>query len=158
MWLLVYVALWLLLRGVSCWVILCPLSSCFLLLFFSVLFSIVITSLTSLGEEGAGQYVSRTFVYFVHVNVCPFSLPLGVRDWLRLVIVTLPGLFINFFYNSWSLNNHFQLKIMSVLWGCANILLFFLFLRINFHLTISQYLVVYYFFTPCGLSDKSHLC
>ena len=52
----------------------------FFFFFFSVLFSIVITSLTSLGEEGAGQYVSRTFVYFVRVNVCPFSLPLGVRD------------------------------------------------------------------------------
>ena len=27
------------------------------------------------------------------VNFCPFSLPLGVRNWLRFVIVALPGLF-----------------------------------------------------------------
>ena len=26
------------------------------------------------------------FVYFAHVQLCPFSLPLGVRDWLRLNI------------------------------------------------------------------------
>ena len=32
------------------------------------------------------------FVYFVRVNFCLFSLPLGVRDWLRFVIVTLPEL------------------------------------------------------------------
>ena len=32
------------------------------------------------------------FVYFARVGFCPFSLPLGVRDWLRLVIVALPGL------------------------------------------------------------------
>ena len=37
------------------------------------------------------------FVYFARVNFCPFSLPLGVRGWLRLLIVVLPVLFfINF--------------------------------------------------------------
>ena len=30
---------------------------------------------------------------FAHVDFCPFSLPLGIRGWLRLVIVALPGLF-----------------------------------------------------------------
>ena len=33
------------------------------------------------------------FVYFACVDFCPFSLPLGVRDWLRFVIVALPGFF-----------------------------------------------------------------
>ena len=33
------------------------------------------------------------FGYFIHVNFVPFSLPLGVRDWLQLVIVALTGLF-----------------------------------------------------------------
>ena len=33
------------------------------------------------------------FVYFARVDFCPISLPLGVRDWLQLVIVALPGLF-----------------------------------------------------------------
>ena len=31
------------------------------------------------------------FVYFADVNFCPFSLPLGVRDWLRFVTVALPA-------------------------------------------------------------------
>ena len=33
------------------------------------------------------------FVYFGRVDLFPFSLPLGVRGWLRLVVVALPGLF-----------------------------------------------------------------
>ena len=33
------------------------------------------------------------FVYFARVKCCPFSLPLGVSGWLRLVLATLPGLF-----------------------------------------------------------------
>ena len=33
------------------------------------------------------------FVYFARVNICPFSLPIGVRDWLRFVTVVLLGLF-----------------------------------------------------------------
>ena len=61
----------------------------FVLIFFSP-FSIVITSL---GEERAGLCASCAFVYFTRVNHCPFYLPLDVRGWLRLVIVTLPGLF-----------------------------------------------------------------
>ena len=38
------------------------------------------------------------FVYFALVNFCPFSLPLGVRGWLRLLIVVLPVLFLLTFY------------------------------------------------------------
>ena len=61
-------------------------------LVFLVLFSIVITSL---GEERELVYVlfMHLFVYFACVNICQFSLPLGVRDWLRFVFVALPGLF-----------------------------------------------------------------
>ena len=33
------------------------------------------------------------FIYFARVNFCRFSLHLGVRGWLRLAIVELPGLF-----------------------------------------------------------------
>ena len=61
----------------------------FVLLFFRP-FSIVITSL---GEERAGLCASCASVYFTRVNHCPFSLPLGVRGCLRLVIVAFPGLF-----------------------------------------------------------------
>ena len=37
------------------------------------------------------------FVCFARFSFCPFSLPLGVGGWLRLVIVVLPGLSINLF-------------------------------------------------------------
>ena len=67
----------------------------FLVFFFSVLFSI---GITSTGEERELVYVllvhvRRTCVYFARVNFCRFSLPLGVRGWLRLMIVAFPGLF-----------------------------------------------------------------
>ena len=66
------------------------LSVChFVLVFFSP-FSIAITSL---GEERANLSAFRTFVRFVLVWICQFSLPLGVWEGLRLVIVALPGLF-----------------------------------------------------------------
>ena len=61
---------------------------------FSVLFSIVITSLE---EERAGLCVSRVMlVYFLCVKLCPFSLLSVVRGWIRLVLVALPELSINF--------------------------------------------------------------
>ena len=34
----------------------------------------------------------QLFVHFARLDFCPFSLPLGVRAWLRLVIVELTGL------------------------------------------------------------------
>ena len=49
--------------------------------------------ITSLGEEGASLCASGAFVCFTRVSVCPFSLPLGVGGWLRIVTVALPGLF-----------------------------------------------------------------
>ena len=39
------------------------------------------------------------FVYFARVHFCPFSLPLDVKSWLRLVIVALPGLYYCQRYN-----------------------------------------------------------
>ena len=38
------------------------------------------------------------FVYLARIKVCPFSLPLGVRIWLRLVLVALPALFYKLFW------------------------------------------------------------
>ena len=63
------------------------LSSCFF-----IPFSIRIILL---GEQGAGVCASHAFVFvfFARINFCPFSLPLGVRGWLRLLIVAVPGLF-----------------------------------------------------------------
>ena len=66
------------------------LSVChFVLVFFSP-FGIAVTSL---GEEGTGLGAFRAFVRFVLVWICRFSLPLGVWEGLRFVIVALPGLF-----------------------------------------------------------------
>ena len=66
------------------------LSTChFVLVFFSP-FSI---ANTSLGEERANLSAFRTFVRVVLVWICRFSLPLGVWEGLRFVIVALPGLF-----------------------------------------------------------------
>ena len=39
---------------------------------------------------------SRAFVYFARIYFYTFSLPLGVKDWLRLLFMALPGLFYYF--------------------------------------------------------------
>ena len=62
---------------------------CFVLEFFSP-FSIAITSFR---EDRADPCAFRTFVYFAGVGLCLFSFPLCARDWLRLVIMALPGPF-----------------------------------------------------------------
>ena len=86
---LLFVALWFILRFVVC------LSVChFVLVFFSP-FSIAITSL---GEERANLSAFRTFVRFVLVWICRFPLPVGVWEGLRFVIVALPGLFSYLFF------------------------------------------------------------
>ena len=82
---LLFVALWFILRGLS----VCH----FVLVFFSP-FSIAITSL---GEERAKLSAFLTFVRFVLVQICRFPLPLGVWEGLQFVIVALPGLFSYFF-------------------------------------------------------------
>ena len=61
--------------------------------FVLVFFSPFCIAITSLGEERANLSVFRTFVRFVLVWICRFPLPLGVWEWLRFVIVALPGLF-----------------------------------------------------------------
>ena len=55
---------------------------------------IVASSLPSLGEEGACVCASHAFVcLFERVCFCPFSHILGIGDWLRFLIVALPGPF-----------------------------------------------------------------
>ena len=82
---LLFVALWFILRGDLLYVLPCVI----LFVFFSP-FSIAITSL---GEERANRRAFRTFVRFVLVWICRFPLPLGVWEGLRFVIMELPGLF-----------------------------------------------------------------
>ena len=71
------------------------LALCYFVLVFFSPFSIAITSL---GEETADLNVVRTFVRYALVWFCLFSLPLGVREGLWLVIVVLPGLFSYHFF------------------------------------------------------------
>ena len=64
----------------------------FVIVCFSVLFSIVITSLWE-DRELVYVFFVHVFVCFARIHFCTFSLLLGVRNWLRLVIVAPPGLF-----------------------------------------------------------------
>ena len=88
---LLFVALWFILRGDWLYVFPCII----LFLCFLSPFSIAITSL---GEERANLSAFRTFVRFVLVWICRFSLPLGVWEGLLFVIVALPGLFSYLFF------------------------------------------------------------
>ena len=71
------------------------LALCYFVLVFFSPFSIAITSL---GEERASLGAFRTFVRFALVWFCLFSLPLGVWEGLRFVIVALSGLFSYLFF------------------------------------------------------------
>ena len=66
--------------------------------FVLVLFSPFSIAITSLGEERANLSAFRTFVRFVLVWICRFPFRLGVWEWLRFVIVALPGLFSYLFF------------------------------------------------------------
>ena len=79
---LLFVALWFILRGDLFYVLPC--------VFFSP-FSIAITSL---GEERANLSAFRTFVRFVLVWICRFPLPFDVWEGLRFVIVALLWTFL----------------------------------------------------------------
>ena len=72
--------------------------------------------ITQLGEERASLGAFCMFVRFALVWFCLFSLPLGVWEGLRFVIVALPGLFsylffffffFFFFYNGKMVKFHF---------------------------------------------------
>ena len=95
---LLFVALWFILRGDLFYVLPCVilfLCCCFFVVFFLSPFSIAITSLV---EERAKLSAFRTFVRFLPVWICRFPLPLSVWEELRFVIVTLLGLFSYLFF------------------------------------------------------------
>ena len=71
---------------------------CYLVLFCSCVFSPFSIAITSLVEERAYLGAFRAFVRFVLVWFCWFSLPLGVCEGLRFVIVALLGLFSYLFF------------------------------------------------------------
>ena len=83
---LVFVALWFILRGDLFYVLPC-------VVWFLCVFSPFTIAMTSLGEERANLSAFRTFVRFVLVWFCRFPLPLYVWEGLRFVNVALPGIF-----------------------------------------------------------------
>ena len=101
---LLFVALWFILRGDLFYVLPCVV----LFLRFSVFFSIAITSL---GEERANLSAFRTFVRVIIVWICRF--PLGVWEGLRFVIVALPGLFSYLFFPVKAHNLIYRLQYMT---------------------------------------------
>ena len=88
---LLFVALWIILRGDLFYVLPCVI----LFLCYSVILAL---RLPRWGKERANLSAFRTFVRFVLVWICRFPLPLGVWEGLRFVIVALPGLFSYFFF------------------------------------------------------------
>ena len=82
---LLFVALWFILRGDLFYVLPC-------VILFLCVFSPFSIAITLLGEERANLSVFRTFVRFMLVWFCRFLLPLGVWEGLRFVIVAFPGL------------------------------------------------------------------
>ena len=83
---LLFVALWFILRGDLFYVLRVILFLC-----FSVLFSIAITSL---GEERANLSAVRTFVRVAIVRSCLFPLPLGVWEGLAVCDCSTPWTFL----------------------------------------------------------------
>ena len=85
---LLFVAVWFILRGDLFYVL-----PCVILFFCCCFFSPFSIAITSLGEERANLSASRTLIRFALVWFCLFPLPLGVWEGLRFMIVAFPGLF-----------------------------------------------------------------
>ena len=88
---LLFVALWFILRGDLYYVLPC------VILF--VCFSPFSIAITSLGEERERASLGAfcTFIRFVLVWFCPFPIPLGVLEGLRFVIVAFLDFSLTFF-------------------------------------------------------------
>ena len=83
---LLFVALWFILRGDLFYVLPCVICSCV----FSVLLAL---RLPRMGKRELILVLFVRLLEFVLVWICRFPLPLGVWEGLRFVIVALPGLF-----------------------------------------------------------------
>ena len=106
---LLFVALWFILRGDLFYVLPCVFCSC-------VLFSPLSIVITLLGEERANLSALRTFARFVLVWICRFPLPLGVWEGLRFVIVAFPGLFSYLCFGLWCVDmSHCEHHFLSLI-------------------------------------------
>ena len=92
------------------------LTMCYFVLvfFFFFFFGPFSIAITSLGKERANLSAFRTFVRFVLVWFCRFSLPLGVWEGLGFVIVALPGLISYLFCVTFLFLS--EPRIVCVLW------------------------------------------
>ena len=72
----------------------------FFFFFFFFVFQSFYIAITSLGEERANLGAFRTFVRFALVWFSLFSLPLGIWEGLRFVIVVLTELFCYPFFTN----------------------------------------------------------
>ena len=116
--------------------------------FVIVLFSPFSFAITPLGEERANLSVFRMFVRFALVWFCLFSLPLGVREGLRFVIVALPGLFSYLFsYVAFALS--LLVPDLSFFW-CPGVLCF---LTVAF----SGYIYIYIYILDRYQPDSNHV-
>ena len=105
---LLFVALWFILRGDLFYVLLCVI----LFLCFSVLLAF---GITSLGEERANLSAFRTFVQFVFVWICRFPVPLGVWEGLRFVWHSLDFSLLLFFESK--INKNILLTFIQTIKG-----------------------------------------
>ena len=135
---LLFVALWFILRGDLLYVFSC------VILFFCF-FSPFSIAITSLGEEIANLSAFRTFVRFVLIWICRFALLLGVWEGLRFVIVALPGLFSYLFFTLLTVLRRWSLCLSSYLLLCG---LFFK--VICFILNLVLFFIV--FFSPFSIA------
>ena len=87
---LLFVALWFILRGDLFYVLPCVICS--------RVFNPFSIAITSLWEERANLSAFRTFVRVVLVWIWRVPLPIGVWEGLQFVIVALPGLFSYLFF------------------------------------------------------------
>ena len=116
---LLFVALWFILRGVLLYVFPCVI----LFLCFSVL---LVLRLPRLGKR-ATLSAFRTFVRFVLVWICRFPIPLGIWEGLRFVIVVLHGLFSYLFLKYSSSETYGQFSSTFVMPSVEKGLIFFFF-------------------------------
>ena len=97
---LIFIALWLILRGDLLYVVPCVIS----FLCFSVL---LVLRLLRLRKRELILVLFVRFFQFVLVSICRFPLPLGVWEGLRFVIVALPGFFSYLFFFMLSISRNF---------------------------------------------------
>ena len=88
----------------------------------------------------------RTFVCFKLVDLRLFPFPLGVRDWLRLVIVSLPGLFfLPFIHRDSSFFERDVTLLFLFVYNIVLVLRFVMWRSLDFYLTFLCYILSFFY-------------